>query len=94
MIIRRQNRLMRDFVQAGAVSPDKARPLADLGQRESWVFRRMVAAGVFIDVGEGRWYLDQAGAEAFRKRRGWKIFIVVVVGAILLVAVSLTTCRG
>lgn len=78
VIVMRQNRYMRRFADAGATSAGQARSLAELDLRDTWIFRRMVAAGVFRPAGEDRWYLDTAGAEQFRSHRQSKVLIVVV----------------
>jgi hypothetical protein len=55
----RQNRLMRRFRDAEATDPKSAITLEDIGCRNSWVFRRMVARGVFIETGKGQYYMDE-----------------------------------
>jgi hypothetical protein len=69
VVVRRQNQLIRAFRQAGAVSLDTARSLDELGLRESWVFRRMAARGVFIHTDGGRWSVSEPAADAFVRRR-------------------------
>jgi hypothetical protein len=69
VILMHQNRLMRRFRDAMATDPKSATTLADIGCRNSWIFRRMVARGVFIDTGEGQYYMDEDAARWFVKRR-------------------------
>ena len=78
-----QNRLMRRFRDAKATDPKSARTLAEIGCRNSWVFRRMAARGVFIETGDGRFYIDEDAARWFVKRR-WRVMVIFLAAAILL----------
>jgi hypothetical protein len=81
VVVRHQNRLIRRFQDAKATDPKSARTLADIDCRNSWIFRRMVARGVFIETDEGRFYMDEDAASRFVKRR-WRvafIFLAVVI---------------
>jgi len=83
VVIIKQNRLMRDFADAGATSPKTAAVPEDIGCRQSWVFRRLVSRGVFVPVEDGRFYLDVVAADEFkRRRRTWAV--VVIVAALLV----------
>jgi len=90
-IIARQNRCMRAFEQAGATSPESARSLKQLELSRSPIFFLLVAHGVMIDVGSGRYYIDLAAAEEFRKRRRKRILIWV--GGAVLVTVAILLLR-
>ena len=85
VILMHQNRLMRRFRDAMATDPKSATTLADIGCRNSWIFRRMVARGVFIETGEGQYYMDEDAARWFVKRR-WRVMLIFIVVAILLFA--------
>ena len=80
-VVMHQNRLMRRFRDAGSTSPKSAVALADIGCRNSWVFRRMAARGVFVETGEGRFYMDEDAARLFveARRRRMLTFLVVAV---------------
>ena len=69
VVVVHQNRLMRQFRDAQATAPKSASTLADIGCRNSWVFRRMVARGVFIETNAGRFYMDEDAARMFVNRR-------------------------
>ena len=76
-----QNRLMRRFQDAKATNPKSAKSLAEIGCRNSWVFRRMAARGVVVETEDGRFYMDEDAASRFVKRR-WRvafIFLAVVI---------------
>ena len=81
-IILHQNKLMRRFRQAGATSAAEARRLEELPCRNSWIFRRLVSRGVFVETKPGRYYMDeQSAAEFVRQRRSrmlWVLAIVIV----------------
>ena len=59
LIVHVQNRCIRRFREAGALSADRARPLAEIGEREHFPLRRLRAAGVIREDGDGRFYLDE-----------------------------------
>ena len=88
VVVMHQNRLMRRFREAKATDPKSATTLADIGCRNSWVFRRMVARGVFIEIGKRRYYMDEDAAQSFVKRR-WRVMFIFIAVAILVLAVVL-----
>lgn len=59
VIMARRRRFLRAFYGAGALSPGTARSLAEVGQWDSRFFQQMVRQGIFVPVGDGRYYLDQ-----------------------------------
>jgi hypothetical protein len=84
-VIIKQNQYMRIFRKAGATDRPRARTLADLGVRESWIFRRMADKGVFVSAGNGAYYMDEnAAAEFVAARRKRAFFILVLMLLILL----------
>jgi hypothetical protein len=85
VVVMRQNRLMQRFRDAKATAPKSATTLADIGCRNSWTFRRMVARGVFIETGDGRYYMDEDAARWFVKRR-WRVMLIFIAVAIILFA--------
>ncbi len=80
VVVSHQNLLMRRFREAKATGPKSARTLAEIGCRNSWIFRRMLARGVFIETSDGRFYMDQEAAGRFvtRRWRGAFIFLAIV----------------
>lgn len=79
-VIMHQNRLMRRFQDAEATGPKSAKSLADIGCRNSWIFRRMATRGVFVETRDGRYYMDEGAARLFvaARRRRMLMFLVVV----------------
>jgi uncharacterized membrane-anchored protein len=88
VIVVHQNRLIRQFREAQATTPKSASTLAELGCRDSWIFRRMEARGVFIETSDGRYYMDEESARAFVKRR-WQRMLIYLATVILLFVVWL-----
>jgi hypothetical protein len=80
-IIMKQNRLMRNFRTANATSPALARMPEDIGCRQRWIFRRMAARGVFVPVGDGKFYMDEEAARNFvQLRRGRALITLLILG--------------
>ncbi len=81
VVIARQNRYLRAFQQAGATSAECARSLADLGLRDSRIFRGLLRRG-YIVAAAGGYYVNMVRV-AERRRRG-RIIAAVLLGALLL----------
>ena len=92
VVVIRQNRLMQRFHDAKATDPKSAITLKDIGCRNSWVFRRMEARGVFIAAGNGQYYMDEDAAQAFVKRRG-RVMLIFLAVAIFVFALVLIFLR-
>ena len=89
-----QNRVMGRFHGAGATSPETARKLEEIGQRESLVFKYLCARGVIVQAGGGLYYLDPVGERRFRKRRFRLVATVLgVVLAALATMLLFTVCQ-
>lgn len=85
IVVMHQNRLMRQFRKVKATAPKSASTLKDIGCRNSWVFRRMVARGVFIETSDGRFHMDEESARAFVKRRRQRMLVYLATVIFLLV---------
>ena len=90
IIIRLQNRFMRRFREAGAITQDRAIPISAIGMHRSWVFDRMVRRGVFVHVGDDRYFMEEPQAATFvvlRRRRMliWLLVVMLAVFALTLV---------
>jgi len=73
-----QNKYMRTFRKAEATDRKRAKSLAELGIRETAVFRRMADKGVFVDAGGGAYYMDENEAVEFVAARRKKAFFSLV----------------
>ena len=85
-----QNRVMRRFHDAGAVGPDRAKTLTEIGQRRSLVFRYLCARGVIAQAGPDSYYLAPAQESLFRKRRLRRAVTVLLV--VFFVAMVVWAC--
>ena len=66
IIAMRRRKLVRRFQEAGAIDPEHALKVID--ERHTWVFDRMVRAGVFRSAPEGRYFMDEAAAKKYQHR--------------------------
>jgi hypothetical protein len=89
-IIRRRKQLVRRFAGEGALSSDKAIPLAKVGLRRSWIFKQMVSRGVFVAVRDDRHSMNEQAAEEFLEAQRRRVLvgtgILFVVFVIVLLA--------
>lgn len=90
-VVMHQNRLMRRFQDAQATDPKSAVTLAELGCRNSWIFRRMVARGVFVETGDSRFYMDEKAAQSFVKMR-WRRMLTFLAVAVVICLIWLVFC--
>lgn len=78
-IIRKQNRLIKKFREANAINPQNAVLPEDIGCPQRWIFRRLAARGVFVPVGEGKFYMDEETARNFVERRREKVLTISII---------------
>jgi hypothetical protein len=86
-VIIKQNEYIRKFKKADATGPASARPLDELRVRNNHVFRGLHRRGVFVEAGEGRFYIDLDQAEEFfalRRKIAFFVGMAVVIGVIIL----------
>ena len=86
VIIARQNRYLRAFEQAGAIAPERARSLADLGLRDSRIFHGLVRRG-YIVAAAGGYYVDLVRV-AERRRRGRMFAAILAIALLLMVGIG------
>ncbi len=86
----RRKRLIRKFREAGATDPDHAVNLGSLRERCSWVFSRMVDAGVFLPTASGWYYMNEQAAAEFVYRKRMRAMIAS--GVLLLLFLALWAC--
>jgi hypothetical protein len=68
------------FLQAGAISPETARKPASLCIRNVDAVRSAARRGILIDVGNGRYYLNQG---KYRRRRRLTTAVLVSAGVVI-----------
>ncbi|MGI6358402.1 MAG: hypothetical protein ACOX2K_06900 [Bacillota bacterium] len=84
-IMARRKRYISAFYNQGALSPQAAKTLTEVGQRDSVIFRGMAAQGIFVQVdGTDKYYLDQETLLQTTQRQR-------KVGAIALVFILIVT---
>jgi hypothetical protein len=86
VIIASQSRYLRAFQQAGATAPERARSLADLGLRESRIFRGMLRRG-YIVAAAGGYYVNPVRV-AERRRRARILAAISFIAVLLFLGVG------
>ena len=72
---------------AGAVTPEQARTLDELGITTGVILRRLRERAVIRQAGPDRFYLDEPSWEAVRRSRRRAIHVLGVIALVLLFAV-------
>ena len=91
-IIAKQNQYLKRFQEAGAISPDTAKGLEQVGCQDSRIFQRMVSREVIRQVAPGKYYLDVEAARAFRqarRQRALTALLIILAIAVVLIYISL-----
>ena len=93
IIVAKQNQYMRRFQEAGAVSPDTAADLGQVGCRDSRLFRTLVSKGIVREASSGKYYIDLKSACEFRSIRLQRALtaLVIISGMAALLAVCFAT---
>ena len=68
-IVAKQNRYFRRFQQMAATTPSRAMTLAEVGVRDSHVFRSLIRHGMIAVAPSGRYYLVHTRTEEFLAER-------------------------
>ena len=84
VIIAKQNQYLKRFQEAGAVSPESAVDLTQVGCRDSRLFRKLVSRGIFKPASQGKYYIDIDAANEFRENRLQRALIALLI--ILMIA--------
>jgi hypothetical protein len=86
-IIMWQYQCMRAFRKAGAIDASSAKPLAQIGCRDSVTLRCLVRNKVIVQAASGYFYLDLAAADRYYRRV--LIFSFAVAALIILLLIWL-----
>ena len=86
IVIASQNRYLRAFQRAGATAPERACNLADLGLRDSRVFRGLLRRG-YVVAAAGGYYVNLARV-AERRRRARILAAISLIAVLLCLAVG------
>jgi hypothetical protein len=87
VILAKERRMVNRLRLAGAVSPQQARTLEELGITRGVILRRLRERAVIRQAGVDRFYLDEPSWEAVRRSRRRAIHILGVIALVLLFAV-------
>ncbi|MBL8745246.1 MAG: hypothetical protein JNK58_02700 [Phycisphaerae bacterium] len=88
-VIARRNKVVRRFAGAGALRPESARNLDELGLTHGDAVRHMIKDGVLREVPGGRFWLDEAANAALHRRNLWYVAGVVLGVMAAVVAILL-----
>ena len=86
LIVSKQNRAITRFREAGAFSPASATSLESAKLSDSFVFRSLLAQGVFRETSSHEFWLDARGARTFAARRRVRMLCFAGVALGLLIA--------
>lgn len=87
LIVSKQNRAITRFREAGAFSPASATSLESAKLSDSFVFRSLLAQGVFRETSSHEFWLDARGARTFVARRRVRILCIAGAAAAFLVVI-------
>lgn len=77
------NKYKRKFRQAGAIYPGASIIPSEHGVPDSRIFRKLVRDGIFIHIGNGRYYMDEtkeAELQAQKQKLVWVLIVLVIIG--------------
>jgi hypothetical protein len=83
----RRRRILRQFQEAGADQPERARTLAELGVQESHVSDRLMRSGVLATADGARYFLSAEGLARWKRRRN--AYVLTALGAVAVVVLAL-----
>ncbi len=90
IIIRRQNEYIAIFTRLGAFDKEHAININEVGIRRRLVFERMCSRNIFIECGNGLFYMDVQAAKLFKEHRRIKKYVMLIIAIIFLVLYYLT----
>ncbi len=99
-IIIRQNRAIRAFKSAGAISPTRGKSLEELGIRRTFAINRLFAKGVIKPARlpeaaqpteTPTYYLDNDATLRFLRARRTRITIFMIAGLFVIVLIAIVT---
>lgn len=94
IIIRKERELVDHLRSVGAVSPDSARTLTQLGADQGIAWRRLVDHAVIRSTPAGTWYLDEPSWMALRRMRRRLALVMAIVGLIVALGATIMALLG
>jgi len=89
--ILKERRMVRRFEEAGALSPDSARSLEQLGISSGRILRRLHDRLVVRHIDGDRFYVDEEVWAALRKQRRRHASVAAIAAAVLILGLLLFT---
>ncbi|MBA3638805.1 MAG: hypothetical protein M3541_12225 [Acidobacteriota bacterium] len=86
ILLAKERRLVGRLRTAGAVNPEQARTLEELGISPGVILRRLRERAVIREADTDRFYLDEPSWEAVRRGRRRAIHVLWVVALVVLFA--------
>jgi len=87
---RRREKIFMQFRQNGAISPATAMTLGELGLSGRSMFRMQVRKTAVVEVGDGRYYLDEETVERQQRRRQWLMLALLLIIVLMIVGTWLS----
>ena len=87
VILARERRMVNRLRAAGAVRPEQARTLEELGIARGVILRRLRERAVVREAAPGHYYLDELSWAAVRRSRRRAIHVLGVIALVVLLAV-------
>ncbi|HEV2291170.1 MAG TPA: hypothetical protein VGR60_04975 [Gemmatimonadales bacterium] len=94
VIVRKERELVDHLRSVGAVSPDTARTLSQLGADQGPAWRRLVEHAVIRSTPVGTWYLDEPSWMALRRMRRRLALVVAAAGLIVALGAMIVSLIG
>ncbi len=73
IVVRKQNKLVELFNRYGAINPENAISIEDIGVRNNFIFYRMAKRNIFVQVEDGKFYIDNVQFARFKENRRKKV---------------------
>ena len=80
---KKRRHIIRNFKKAGAILPNNAKPLLDLGLAESLIFKIQKMRGVIVEIKPNLFYLDEVREEKVARTRLLLVFLLLIIAVLL-----------
>ena len=94
IVLGNERRMVAVFSARGAVTPEQALTLEQLGIEHGLILRRLMARAVIREAAPDRFYLDEASWNAVRRSRRRAARVAAVVALALMLALLFGTRRA
>jgi CubicO group peptidase (beta-lactamase class C family) len=87
VILAKERRMVSRMRTAGAVGPERARPLEDLGIKDGIILHRLRDRAVIRHTPQNRYYLDEESWNVVRRERRRAMSVIVAIAVAILLAI-------